>query len=189
MEEQTRSWWHTMPGMLTGAAAVITAVTGLFLAANQAGWLRREQHTAEPAALQADLQTAERASDGGTKAAGMMAAPGSSALKPAVTEVTLGDVQLTLLDVRNEQRNPETNGLRIAVRFYNRGPYPANFWNASFRLLVDGIPRAPTGDLNKVVEGHSAQEGDVEFTVPAKAASLVLQIRIGEETTEIALQR
>lgn len=188
MEEQTRSWWHTMPGMLTGAAAVITAVTGLFLAANQAGWLRRDQN-AEPAALQTDLQTAEPASSRGTEAAGMMAAPGNPALKPAVTEVTLGSVQLTLLDVRNEQRNPETNGLRIAMRFYNRGPYPANFWNANFRLLVNGIPRAPTGDLNKVVEGHSALEGDVEFTVPAKAASLVLQIRIGEETTEIALQR
>lgn len=36
-DERTQSWWHTMPGMLTGGAAVITAITGLFPAFNQAG--------------------------------------------------------------------------------------------------------------------------------------------------------
>ncbi|HEY3159689.1 MAG TPA: hypothetical protein VGJ78_12070 [Vicinamibacterales bacterium] len=33
----TPSWWQTIPGMLTGLAAVITAVTGLIVAFNHTG--------------------------------------------------------------------------------------------------------------------------------------------------------
>jgi hypothetical protein len=102
-EAKKSSWWHTVPGMLTGAAAVITAI--------------------------------------------------------------------------------------ISMRLLNRSRYPANFWNANFRLIVDGVPRSPTGDLNKVVDGEAAQEGDVEFTFPANATSLALNIRFYDETTDIPLQR
>jgi hypothetical protein len=116
-------------------------------------------------------------------------AGGAPQLRPALTELTVGGVQFTLLAVQTQPRNPESYDLRITVRFHNRGPYPANFWNANFRLIVDGIPRAPVGDLNKVVEGRSALEGDVEFHVPANAAALALQIKVGEETTEIGLRQ
>jgi hypothetical protein len=29
---QTKSWWSTLPGLLTALAAMITAITGLYLA-------------------------------------------------------------------------------------------------------------------------------------------------------------
>ena len=29
---QTKSWWSTLPGILTAVAALITAITGLYLA-------------------------------------------------------------------------------------------------------------------------------------------------------------
>ena len=33
------SWWRTVPGILTAAAATITAVTGLIVALQQSGWI------------------------------------------------------------------------------------------------------------------------------------------------------
>jgi hypothetical protein len=71
----------------------------------------------------------------------------------------------------------------------NNGRYPVNFWNDNFRLIADDLPRAPVGDLNKVLEGTAAEEGDVEFTFPTNAKSLVLKIRFYGEETDIPLQR
>lgn len=35
--ERPQSWWHTVPGILTAIATVVTAITGLLLALNQIG--------------------------------------------------------------------------------------------------------------------------------------------------------
>ena len=58
----------------------------------------------------------------------------------------------------------------------NKGRYPANFWAASFRLLVDGVPRAPENNLDEVVDSHSAKEGTVEFVIPDSTTDVGLQI-------------
>lgn len=39
--------------------------------------------------------------------------------------------------------------------------------------------------LNKLVQGDSAEEGDVEFAVPAATQSAVLQVRHSDESTRI----
>jgi hypothetical protein len=62
------------------------------------------------------------------------------------------------------------------VRMRNNQDYDANFWDATFRLLVDGVPRAPNSGLNEVVAGRSADEGTVSFVVPESAADLVLLV-------------
>jgi hypothetical protein len=46
-EPRPNSWWQTLPGILTAAGAIITAVTGLVIALNQAGLFKR-QNEAEP---------------------------------------------------------------------------------------------------------------------------------------------
>ena len=38
-QEQPKSWWQTVPGILTGLAAVITATAGLIVALQQVGIL------------------------------------------------------------------------------------------------------------------------------------------------------
>jgi hypothetical protein len=183
MTEQPKaeSWWRTVPGMLTGAAAVITAITGLLVVVQQNGWLRRSNAIAAdtlPQAIQSPLREAGKSSTN----------PGVLQLTPSLREVSLSGARFTLLNVRVDARNAETLGLRIGVRMTNQGPYPANFWNDSFRLLVDSVPRAPVGELNKVVAGGSAEDGDVEFNFPASASTLVLQVRFGSEQTQIPLQ-
>ena len=56
-QDKQGSFWLTLPGMLTGAAAVVTAVTGLILALNQVGIFSED----EPAGVSATAasQTAD----------------------------------------------------------------------------------------------------------------------------------
>ncbi|HKC92770.1 MAG TPA: toll/interleukin-1 receptor domain-containing protein [Nitrospira sp.] len=92
-----------------------------------------------------------------------------------------------ILSAELDRANSSTLLLRFVVRLTNGGNYDANFWNASFRLLVDGVPRAPISDLNELVAGHSAKEGTVEFTVPDKATDVVLQLKVGGEIADIPI--
>jgi hypothetical protein len=84
-------------------------------------------------------------------------------------------------------RNSSENVLRVHVRLTNHDAYPTNFWNRTFRLLEDGVPRSPISELSESVEGHSAQEGIVEFVVPVGLSQARLQLLVGEDTAEIPL--
>lgn len=51
-----QSFWTTLPGILTGIAALVTAVTGLIVGVSQSGWLRSS--AAPPAAGRAEGRAA-----------------------------------------------------------------------------------------------------------------------------------
>lgn len=44
-EEKSRGFWHSVPGILTGMAAIITAVTGSVVALYQAGFFDKKEQT------------------------------------------------------------------------------------------------------------------------------------------------
>lgn len=46
-----QSWWHTLPGMLTATAAVITAITGLIVGLHQSGFFVKNQDVRQPAQM------------------------------------------------------------------------------------------------------------------------------------------
>src|SRR5215471_17777126 len=41
LESESKKWWQTLPGLLTAAAGIITAFTGLLLAMHQIGCFER----------------------------------------------------------------------------------------------------------------------------------------------------
>jgi hypothetical protein len=101
-----------------------------------------------------------------------------------------GYIVYKILSARLEPYNAEKDALRFTIRCTNNDDYPMNFWDRSFRLLVDGVPRAPTSGLNEIVDGQSAKEGDVVFEVPTGENRVVLQISAPtpsgtDETTEL----
>ena len=63
---------------------------------------------------------------------------------------------------------------------------PANLHDATFRLLVDDVPRAPVGGLNELVEARSAGQGEVLFVFD-DAERLVLLVGDGQDKTRIPL--
>lgn len=181
------SWWQTVPGILTGLAAFMTAATGLILALNQIGFFDSSSSPDGTASVAAPVGE-PAVGEGGYAAAPGNASP-IEALTPAMSEVVLGNGVYTLQEVRVTRRTPNDDGLLLKVRLMNNSRYDANFWDASFRLFVDGVPRAPVGGLNLLAPGNSATDGEVAFVIPRGARQLVLRIEHYGESADIPLER
>lgn len=178
------SWWQTLPGILTGVAALITAVTGLLVAFNHGG-SRTENGTPSSQSVPGPAPTGSRVeSRSPDRTAGSGAQP---IALPALNRVRLagGDAVITILSASVEPIDVDRRSLKFVVRYTNGGRYPANFWSDSYRLIVADVPRAPKNFLDEVVAGDSAKEGDVVFEVPVSAKDVVLQISAGDEKGRI----
>ncbi len=99
----------------------------------------------------------------------------------------LSTATFTVLKADVAPRTSETVALQVRLRMLNRGSYDTNFWDRSFRLIVDGVPRAPDGGPNELVSADSAKEGDVLFVIPRGTPAATLKITYGDESTEIPL--
>ena len=95
---------------------------------------------------------------------------------PAGQEVKSDDYTYTILKIDLDRYEMDQLSLSFTVRMTNHTNYPANFWNASFRLLADGVPIAPIGDLNELVDGRAAKEGVVRFAIPVNTRKAALQV-------------
>ena len=179
------SWWQTLPGILTGIAALITAVTGLIVVFNRTG--NRSEDT-RPASLSVPA-IAQPGSPAESRTSGPAGGAGRAEpiALPALSRVKLGGgvADITILSAQIEPLDLERRSLRFRVRYLNGGRYPANFWSDSYRLIVDDVPRAPTNLLDEVVAGDSAKEGDLIFELPISAKDVVLQISSGDERSRL----
>jgi len=75
---------------------------------------------------------------------------------------------------------------------FNNGRFDANFWGASFRLLVDESLQGPTNSLDEIVASHSAKEAEVEFVIPETVSAVGLQmgdVGEGKPTIPLSLQK
>jgi hypothetical protein len=192
--EQSRSWWQTLPGIITGLTATVTALAGLVVAIQQTGWLkgRTPQGVSSPPVV-------TPAAPGSTPAivppqeprAGVPTATPDRAAHavrlPAMREYKLGASRYTLVRADVAPRSTEKDDLTIRLRMMNDGRYDQNFWDRSFRLVVDGVPMAPEGGLNELVPSRSAKEGEVLFVLPRGTASVTLTITAGDESTDVPL--
>jgi hypothetical protein len=178
------------------AVTTITALAGLVVAVKQTGWFDSKSSPAVSAASKPTSLTPrppavnppvrEPAASGGARAP----ASSRSVRLPTMREYRLGsggEATITLLQVEVTPRTTEKDGLRIRMRMVNRGRYDTNFWDRSFRLMVDGVPLAPEGGLNELVPAESAKDGDVIFVVPHGTAAATLKITFQEDSTEVPL--
>jgi hypothetical protein len=197
------SWWQTLPGVVTALTGLLTAVGGLLLALNQVGMLGHGHSPAStpPAAAAQTAETAPPAAQSTpTPSAAIPSAipqpatPSPAARTvafPAGAKVTLGNNRgrgtYELLAARLDPRSAEVGTLTLQIRLTNAGPADIGFWNDSFRLVIDGVPRAPTSWLNSSVDPRSAKEAELVFSVPLSAKTLKLAINSGDEDGEIPL--
>jgi hypothetical protein len=175
-EPESKGWWQTLPGLLTAAAGIITAVAGLLVAIHQTGFFDRSPHP--PTQAQSPSSTADTSRQAGPQ---MAPVPGAGedarALPlPADTQIRFEQYAYQLLSARVEPYAPGKVSLHLTVRMTNNGAYDANFWAASFRLVVDGSLQAPADNLDELVSSHSTKESDLEFVIPANISTVALQM-------------
>ena len=188
-DEKPTNWWATLPGLLTAAAAVITAVTGLLLGLGQLGVFDANVPATAPGS-----PIGAGSSRPGSPASGLSnPTPGSgtgwSVSLPAERKYRSDDVQYEILDA---QVRPDVDGkitLTFSVRCSNYGRYDINFWDSTFRLNAGGVSVSPNSGLNDLVAGDSSKSGEVSFTVLAATRDAVLRIKFpqGESTVQVAL--
>ncbi|MDP9696658.1 UNVERIFIED_ORG: hypothetical protein J2X79_004241 [Arthrobacter globiformis] len=184
-DEKPTNWWATLPGLLTAAAAVITAVTGLLLGLGQLGVF-----DAGKPATASSPPTGSPASASPSKSSQGNGAGWTVSL-PAERKFQSGDVEYELLDA---QVRPDVDGkiaLTFSIRCSNHGSYDMNFWDSTFRLTSGGVSIAPDSGLNDLVAGDSSKSGDVSFIIPADTRDPVLRIRFpqGDRTVQVNVSR
>src|SRR5215469_2099476 len=190
-ESESKGWWQTLSGLLTAAAAAITALTGLLIAAHQIGCLNRSVPVASQTQSHpiGDSSHSNEAK-GATSSPANSLAPRRLAL-PATTEVRSGEFVYKLVSARLSSYAPGKVSLRLAIRMTNNGRFDANFWAASFRLWVDESLQGPVNDLNEIVAPHSANDAEVEFVIPDSVSTVGLQmgdVGEGKPTLHLDLQ-
>jgi hypothetical protein len=171
-----KNFWTTVPGIITGLAAIVTAITGLIVALNGAGLFSK------PAAVnKASTETKQDVKKDADSLTGKKEEPQKPVekLKPvfAMTAVKIEDHEYKILSSSLEAITPESNSLKIKIKYKNNSNYsPATFWNEGFRLAIDGALTPPAGDLSELVERHAELVGTVTFEVPNNAKELVFHI-------------
>lgn len=178
-ESDSKGWWQTLPGILTAGAAFLTAIGGLLVAIHQTGFFNRSPQPA-PQTQSASRPTGASPSPIDAGNAVTNASPGATVSRPLhlpeITEARSGDSVFELVSARLDPYSPDKVSLHLTVRMTNNGRFPANFWAASFRLSAGGNLQVPTNFLNQIISPNSAQEGDVEFVIPASASTVGLQM-------------
>ena len=91
-------------------------------------------------------------------------------------EMCIRDSTYTVLAIDAHPRSPTHFALQFRIRLLTLTSMDMNFWDSSFRLLIDGLPSAPDSNLNELVPGNSAKDGMVSFQVPYDVRSLALRI-------------
>ena len=105
---------------------------------------------------------------------------------PAVSQVGSRGLIYTLMSARLEPGG-SSDTLRLRVALENESDGAANFWDDTFRLVVDGDVLAPNSFLNLLVASHATAEGAVTFSVPRGASRGILRATIMDSTGDIPL--
>ena len=95
---------------------------------------------------------------------------------PAGQVVKSEDRTYTILKIELDRHEIDQLALNFTIRMLNHTSYPANFWNANFRLLANDVPLAPFNELNELVDANAAKEGAVSFAIPANTQKAAIQI-------------
>lgn len=192
-DDKSKSWWYTLPGVITSITAAVTALAGLIIAIKQTGWFEQQtpaittRSTSTPTTLPSAAPLVPVQDSHPVTSPTSPARPTYAVELPALRDYRLGSATFTLLKAEVSPRTTETDGLQIRLRLMNHGRYDVAFSVRWFRLIVDGVPTAPEGELYDIVPAESAKEDDLIFVVPHGTTGAILKISYVDDSTEIPL--
>ena len=178
-----KSFWQTLPGMLTAAAGLITAITGLIVAVQQLRPSHSDAGGTAPSTVPADAPPTTGAASTALTTTRATVTGGATHEAAAVVlqgrRARIGTLLYEVASARAVPDNPGDRRLVLKVKLTNSGRYDANFWAASFRLRAGdhtAAPAPPTDELDDVVHGGTDETAQIDFVLPAAARQATLLI-------------
>jgi hypothetical protein len=96
-------------------------------------------------------------------------------------------VVFTVMAIRQEPRNSNTQTLTFLVRMLNRGPADEAFGSDQFRLIAADQSIAPTASLISSTEAMEAKETSLRFVAPSGVVDVALEVRVYADSTRIPI--
>jgi hypothetical protein len=194
-ELKHQSWWHTVPGFLTAAAAIITAVTGLILALQQTGMMSTDARTGSPATGKESAAAAAipQVETPATAAGPTKPPAGAQAIEmPDGNSVTLSYAgsyrfRYTVQSAQRESISPSQHLLRFRIRVWTDFPAGVLFSSDSFRLYSGDLRLKPSNSFNRLVARDETSDGDVEFEADSSITEASLAITYASDPKQIRL--
>jgi hypothetical protein len=109
------------------------------------------------------------------------------AVPAARSTMRFGEFALTVRAARL-RRYANKLELSLDVRADNASRYAAALGDGEFRLLVDGLARAPVSGVGEVVAAASSKEVTILFDLPFGTRDVVLRTLVGDATAELPLR-
>jgi hypothetical protein len=185
------SWWQTIPGILTGVAAVITAVGGIFAAIHQSGIFAGKRSPATPPAASAETHSTSSAVIASNDS---HSSSNTDSLPAQVAQVHVGHYVFKLLGSTLEPYSSDVNSkpskftLRLSIRVTDVGGISDYVDRRTIRLSADGAELIPENAINFAVYDKQYVDTEALFIIPSDAAKVELLLgRPGDATGRIPL--
>ncbi len=210
-ENKTPSWWQTMPGLLTGIAAIITALAGMTAVLYQNGVLGGKEKSSvqgqppkavvRPEPISPDSSqplhpanapstpSSEPTLDASKKTSSANTAPEKRSDPGSESQVQAGHLVYKILATRLNQYSVGKDGkssklaLRVSIRVTDVMGISDYVDRRTIRLLVDGAELLPENSINVAVYDKQMAETDVLFIIPARVNRVELLVGRSEDAT------
>ena len=212
-EESPKSWWHTIPGFMTGAAALITAIGGVVVLIRQSSQTQHPEQgpgatIAQQTVLTGPPPTPPQKPSGPTTTLTQEPPPETDTNRtpqqvdrqpraialPAKREYLLGTpfdkARYLLVSAALNPHTPESATFVLQVHFMSEGQrgYHAEFCSCQFQLLTDTQSIPPHDYFIDQVPVGENRDRNLSFPLETPATHATLRIQVGFSSTEIPLE-
>jgi len=190
MEPNSKSWWSTLPGIITSIAGALTAITGLIIALNQAGCFKNHDRLETNTQKQSSDSSITRESNATKKEnVNTNSSREINIDKKPIHLIGLhgGKIRYDILSATLESYNPQNQLLSIHFRVYDESGYGQNILGSEFILFINNLPTATNSDAHVYVSPNAAAETTATFQVPLNTQNVVLKISYWDTTVSIPI--
>lgn len=201
MGESSKRWWETLGGLMTGVAALVTAITGLIVALYTLD--RPESRSHSPVTTVPTAGSKPSAADKATdEANGTSGAPHTSIAEQPAHPISLPENSTYVLGPAGQTARYElqsavisavgTEGdiLRIHVRYTNLSDNPnsvMHFESSLFRLVINERRLWAKQKFHYTVRSHKVREEDVLFLISKGVKQVTLKIGNNADGVDVPL--
>jgi hypothetical protein len=214
-DESPKTWWQTVPGFMTGIAALITAVCGLIVLLRQSnppvpstpareaavshnsaagGTQPAQSHNTSWAKSQAHPSSSSHTKGDAEATPAIPSGPPRIASLPAKREYVLGTLldraRYVLVSANIAPHSAESDKLIVKIRFMSesRQGYQSELSSSQFQLLIDERSVRPVVYFMDLIPTGDSRDKDVIFFVESSITHAVLRIQVGVSSAEIPLE-